>query len=117
MGEVCHFIDLLRYLIAQPIVAVNTVAVPSPGGQLSESVSIALSFADGSIGTVHYFANGARAFPKERIEVFMAGRTLRLNNFRTLESFSAPRLAFRRARTRATVPAYKPSSPRCVAVR
>ena len=89
VGEVCHFIDLLRCLAAAPIVGVEALAVPAARGGLSESVSVSLRFADHSIGTVHYFANGARSFPKERIEVFAAGRTLRLNNFRKLESFGA----------------------------
>ena len=91
VGEVCHFIDLLRCLAASPIVGVEALAVPAAGGGLSESVSVSLRFADDSIGTVHYFANGARSFPKERLEVFTAGRTLRLDNFRKLETFSGPR--------------------------
>lgn len=90
VGEVCHFIDLLRCLTASPIVAVEALAVPAAHGGLSESVSVSLRFADHSIGTVHYFANGARSFPKERLEVFAAGRTLRLDNFRRLETFGAP---------------------------
>ena len=87
----CHFIDLLRCLAASPIVGVEALAVPAARGGLSESVSVSLRFADNSIGTVHYFANGARGFPKERLEVFAAGRTLRLDNFRKLQTFSAPR--------------------------
>jgi hypothetical protein len=46
-----------------------------------------LSFADGSWGTIHYLANGHRAFPKERVEVFCAGRVLQLDNFRRLRGF------------------------------
>jgi predicted dehydrogenase len=55
-----------------------------------DTVTIELSFADGSIGTVHYFANGSKAFPKERLEVFAAGRVLQLDNFRSLHSFGWP---------------------------
>ena len=53
-------------------------------------MSLSLGFADGSIGTVHYFANGTRRFPKERLEVFCGGRILRLDNFRRLEGFGWP---------------------------
>ena len=49
-----------------------------------DTVSIQLSFADGSIGTIHYFANGHKRFPKERLEVFCGGRILQLDNFRKL---------------------------------
>jgi predicted dehydrogenase/threonine dehydrogenase-like Zn-dependent dehydrogenase len=94
VGECCHFIDLLRFLVGHPITAVTATALlPVASSAPIDSASITLGFADGSVGTVHYFANGSRTFPKERIEAFAGGETWRLNNFRALESFSrlAPR--------------------------
>ena len=55
-----------------------------------ETASISISFLDGSIATVHYFANGGRGYPKERLEVFCSGRTLQLNNFKSLVGFEWP---------------------------
>ena len=52
-----------------------------------------MNFADGSIGTVHYFANGSKAFPKERLEVFAQGRVLQLDNFRRLTGFGWPKFS------------------------
>ena len=52
-----------------------------------DTSSIQLCFADGSIGTVHYFANGHASFPKERLEVFADGAVLQLDNFRTMKGF------------------------------
>ena len=52
-----------------------------------DKVTIELQFGNGSIGTIHYFANGHRSFPKERLEIFCGGRILQLNNFRELRSF------------------------------
>jgi hypothetical protein len=49
-----------------------------------------LGFADGSFGTIHYLANGAAGFPKERIEVFAAGRVLQLDNFRRMKGYKWP---------------------------
>jgi predicted dehydrogenase/threonine dehydrogenase-like Zn-dependent dehydrogenase len=94
IGEACHFIDLLRFLVGAPITEVTASSLPGRGGRPSESATITLRFADDSIGTVHYFADGARAFPKERVEVFGNGETWQLNNFRSLTSFAArtPRL-------------------------
>jgi predicted dehydrogenase len=57
---------------------------------MNDKVTFSLSFADGSIGTVHYLANGNKAFPKERLEIFCAGRILQLDNFRTLRGFGWP---------------------------
>ena len=48
---------------------------------------IQLGFADGSMGTVNYLANGSKAFPKERLEVFCAGGILQLDNFRSLKGY------------------------------
>jgi len=87
IGEGCHFIDLLRFLAGERITEHRTTTMQSPKG---DTVSIQLSFADGSIGTVHYFANGTKAFPKERVEVFAQGRVLQLDNFRKLRGFNWP---------------------------
>jgi predicted dehydrogenase len=87
VGEACHFIDLLRYLAGSAITG-HRVSVMDT--KTRDTVSIELSFADGSIGTVHYFANGCKAFPKERLEVFAAGRVLQLDNFRKLTGFAWP---------------------------
>jgi predicted dehydrogenase len=89
VGEACHFIDLLRFLSGESIVRHDLQAMPGGSG---DTATITLSFADGSIGTVHYFANGAKSFPKERLEVFAGGRILQLDNFRRLTGFGWPGL-------------------------
>lgn len=87
IGEGCHFIDLLRYLAGAPIAAHSRIVMDSAN---EDTVSLQLGFTDGSIGTVHYFANGCKAFPKERLEVFAAGRVLQLDNFRKLKGYAWP---------------------------
>jgi predicted dehydrogenase len=87
LGEACHFIDLLRHLAGAPIQQWSRAAMASGTG---DTVSLQLVFEDGSIGTIHYFANGSKAFPKERLEVFCAGRVLQLDNFRRLRGFGWP---------------------------
>jgi predicted dehydrogenase/threonine dehydrogenase-like Zn-dependent dehydrogenase len=92
VGEACHFVDLLRYLADAPISAVQATAIgeSAGGGIRDDKVSFTLRFADGSFGTVHYLANGHRAFPKERLEVFCSGRVLQLDNFRRLHAWGWP---------------------------
>lgn len=87
IGEACHFIDLLRFLAGSRIASHQVTRMDSP---TKDSVSISLKFEDGSMGVVHYFANGSKAFPKERLEVFAAGRVLQLDNFRKLKGFGWP---------------------------
>jgi predicted dehydrogenase/threonine dehydrogenase-like Zn-dependent dehydrogenase len=88
VGEGCHFIDLLRFLAGERIVRVRAHAMAAKS---DDTVSIELGFADGSIGTVHYFANGPKSFPKERLEVFAQGRVIQLDNFRRMTGFDWPK--------------------------
>jgi predicted dehydrogenase len=90
IGEACHFVDLMRALADAPITSVVASALPRQDKVPPDTVSFTLGFADGSIGTVHYFANGHRSFPKERVEVFCGGRVLMLDNFRRLTGFGWP---------------------------
>jgi predicted dehydrogenase len=52
-----------------------------------DTFSINLRFDDGSIGTILYFANGNKGFPKERLEIFCGGKILVLDNFKRLKGF------------------------------
>lgn len=87
LGEACHFVDLLRFLADSPISGWHCTGMNSIS---ADTVTIQLSFLDGSIGTVHYFANGSKSFPKEKLEVFAAGRVLQLDNFRKLTGYGWP---------------------------
>lgn len=92
IGEACHFIDLMRFLAGSEIVSVQARRMgDTPTVEITEDkASITLGFADGSFGTILYLANGAASFPKERVEVFTAGRVLQLDNFRKLTGYGWP---------------------------
>jgi predicted dehydrogenase len=77
IGEACHFVDLLRYLAGSPITQADATG-------RGDTATLQLGFANCSMGTVHYLANGARSFPKERLEIFCGGSILVLDNFRKL---------------------------------
>lgn len=92
IGEACHFIDLMRFFIGCKITSIQARRI---GGSSEMAIKedkavITLGFEDGSFGTIHYLANGSSSFPKERIEVFTAGRILQLDNFRRLTGFGWP---------------------------
>ncbi len=81
LGEVCHFVDYLQFLTgADPT---EVFAYRSAAG--TDTLSVVVKFADGSVGNINYFATGDRSFPKERIEVYGGGRTAVLDDFRQLE--------------------------------
>lgn len=89
VGEACHFIDLLRFLSGSSIVAADGMALGvHPALSIREDkATFLLRFENGSVGAVHYLANGHRSFPKERLEIFCAGRVLQLDNFRKLRGW------------------------------
>lgn len=92
IGEACHFIDLMRFLAGSKIVSIQARRMGDTLGLdvTEDKASITLGFEDGSFGTILYLANGAASFPKERVEVFAAGRVLQLDNFRKLKGFGWP---------------------------
>jgi predicted dehydrogenase/threonine dehydrogenase-like Zn-dependent dehydrogenase len=84
IGEACHFIDLLRFIAQHPITEITPTYM---AGETNDTVSIQIRFQDGSIGTIHYFANGHRRFPKERLEIFADGTIIQLDNFKRMKSY------------------------------
>jgi len=92
VGEACHFVDLLRFLAGSPIVRTHGFRFGrAPGLKIrDENATIVLEFQDGSLGTIHYLANGHRSLSKERLEVFCGGAVLQLDNFRRLRGFGWP---------------------------
>lgn len=85
IGEGCHFVDLLTYLVGAAPVSVSARALPDNGKYREDNVSMTFTFPDGSLGVVDYLANGDKSFPKERVEVFCGGMVAVLDDFRTLE--------------------------------
>ncbi|HNS38109.1 MAG TPA: bi-domain-containing oxidoreductase [Anaerolineaceae bacterium] len=85
IGEGCHFVDFLTYLVGTPPVAVSVEGLPDGARYREDNVTLRLRFADGSLGTILYLANGDKSFPKERVEVFCGGRAAALDDFRTLD--------------------------------
>jgi predicted dehydrogenase/threonine dehydrogenase-like Zn-dependent dehydrogenase len=85
IGEGCHFIDFLTYLFGQPPISVTASGLPDLGRYREDNLVMTFTFPDGSLGTVNYLANGDKAFPKERVEVFGAGSVAVLDDYRSLE--------------------------------
>jgi predicted dehydrogenase/threonine dehydrogenase-like Zn-dependent dehydrogenase len=85
LGELCHFVDLLMFLAASPIIEVEARALGNSRRYSGDNVLVSIRFANGSEGTIHYLANGDRSFSKERLEVFGGGTVAVLEDFRRLD--------------------------------
>ena len=84
VGEVCHFVDLLTFLCGSLPVRVHA-SVMQDAENRGDTLSANIEFANGSIGSIGYFANGASTVPKEYVEVFGSGTIGMLHDFRSLE--------------------------------
>ncbi len=85
IGEGCHFIDFITYLVGAAPINVSVRGLPDANRYKEDNLMISLGFPDGSLGLVSYLANGDKAFPKERVEIFSAGRVAVLDDFRSIE--------------------------------
>lgn len=83
LGEGCHFIDLARSLAGSAIVSVQADAAKVTHGGCDD-LTITLGFADGSLATIVYTAQGDSGFSKERFECFAGGTVIAIDNFLTL---------------------------------
>jgi predicted dehydrogenase len=95
-GEACHFIDLLGVLANNPAVSVYAQALPDLGKYRQDNFSLTLRYADGTVATLHYTANGDRALPKEQLEIFCQGRAAVLRDFRELRLYAGGKEKIRR---------------------
>jgi predicted dehydrogenase/threonine dehydrogenase-like Zn-dependent dehydrogenase len=100
IGEGCHFVDFLAFLVGQAPQTVSAHCLPDGGSYREDNVVLTFEFPDGSLGTVSYLANGDKAFPKERVEVFAGGRVAVLDDFRALELVHNGRRKMIRSRLR-----------------
>jgi predicted dehydrogenase/threonine dehydrogenase-like Zn-dependent dehydrogenase len=98
LGEGCHFVDFLAFLVGAAPCSVTAHALPDVGRYREDNVVMTFGFSDGSLGTLSYLANGDKTFPKERVEVFCSGRVAVLDDYRSLELVHNGRRQVLRAR-------------------
>jgi polar amino acid transport system substrate-binding protein len=89
IGEVCHFIDFMLFVTeAKPVsVFAESISAKSDKTIDADSVFITLKFDDGSNGSIGYLAEGDRGMAKERVEIFGAGRTFVLDDYRNVTTY------------------------------
>ena len=90
IGEGCHFVDLMQFLVGAPPVSVfgEAVSASNSANVSEDSVFITLRFADGSNGAIAYLAEGDAALPKERVEIFGDGKVFVIDDFRRASLYS-----------------------------
>jgi predicted dehydrogenase len=87
IGEACHFVDLCSYLAGSKVTAVCMNAMGENPQENTDNATILLKYENGTNAVINYFANGSKAYQKERVEVFSQERVFILDNWRKLEGF------------------------------
>jgi predicted dehydrogenase len=84
LGEACHFIDLMYWLLESEPVSVSAYSLPTdqkePVGQ--NNIVACFHFADGSVGSLTYCTVGSKTSGGERVEVFAQGLGAYTENFK-----------------------------------
>ena len=84
IGEACHFLDLMTFFCGALPLRVFASAIANPAHS-PDVAAVNVEFADGSVGSLCYYANGSKAVEKEYIEIHSFGTTAILRDFKTLE--------------------------------
>lgn len=87
LGEACHIYDLFTFLTGSQVVDVKASAItPNTGSYGANDNFVATcTFSDGSVATLIYTALGSKEFPKERMEVFVDGKVIEMDDYKTLK--------------------------------
>jgi predicted dehydrogenase/NADPH:quinone reductase-like Zn-dependent oxidoreductase len=93
LGEACHIYDLFTFLTGARVADINVSAlVPATGHyKRQDNFTASMTFADGSVATLTYTALGAKDYAKERMEIFVDGKVIALDDYQSLTVSGASR--------------------------
>ncbi len=91
LGEACHIYDLFTFLTAARLKSLSAHAIrPSSSHYgITDNFVASMQFDDGSVATLTYTALGSRAHPKEQMDIYVDGKVLLLDDYKSLEVVGA----------------------------
>ena len=91
IGEACHIYDVFNYLTDGEASEVRALGVESKTGhwRANDNFAATLGYPDGSVASLFYTAMGSREHPKEQMEIFLDGRVVRMNDFKSIDVVGA----------------------------
>ena len=89
IGEACHILDVFRFLVGAPAIEVQAMGVQASGQRviLTDNFTATIRYAEGSVCTLLYTAQGGQELPKEALEIHFGGCSLSLDDFHKLRGF------------------------------
>ncbi|NCD35137.1 MAG: dehydrogenase [Spartobacteria bacterium] len=98
LGEACHYIDLCSFYAGSQVESVCMNALGRDPQDNTDCASILLRYKNGTNAVINYFANGSKAYAKERVEVYSQERTFVIDNWRELRGYGVA--GFKKMKTR-----------------
>jgi len=83
IGEACHFVDFFNYIVGDKVVELDVKAIPVDNVKVvtKDNIAVLMKWGDGSITSIHYFAIGSSALPKEYIELHSGSSSIVIEDF------------------------------------
>ncbi|MDQ7837090.1 MAG: bi-domain-containing oxidoreductase [Thermodesulfobacteriota bacterium] len=87
IGEACHIYDLFTYIVGSKFTSVQAAAISKANGYYLENDNFiaTITFEDGSVANLVYTAMGSRDLPKERMEIYVDGMIIELNDYKSVD--------------------------------
>ena len=88
VGEGCHILDLFCYLAGAPATSIAVASMrPTAPFQANDNKIITLEYANGSTGSISYFATGSNKISKEYLDVHWQGKSISMDNYQRIEGY------------------------------
>jgi len=97
LGEACHIYDLFTFLTGARVAGIHVSALTPATAHYKrqDNFTASMTFADGSVATLTYTALGAKEYAKERMEIFVDGKVITLDDYKSVSIAGAARQPFK----------------------
>jgi len=91
IGEACHIYDLFNFLTDSKMSSIKAHSINPKTEQYSSNDNFIASvkYSDGSVCNLIYTALGSKEIPKEKMDIYVDGRIISLNDFKELNIFGS----------------------------
>jgi predicted dehydrogenase/threonine dehydrogenase-like Zn-dependent dehydrogenase len=100
LGEACHIYDLFGALCGDPAeagVSATSISPSSRNWGKSDNFSATVKYADGSVCTLNYTALGDKSFPKERMDIFVDGKVIVMDDYKSMQVYGGGKQSWKSA--------------------
>ncbi|MFH0921665.1 MAG: bi-domain-containing oxidoreductase, partial [Fibrobacterota bacterium] len=91
IGEACHIYDLFTFLTDAKVIQVITKSIRPKTEHYSsrDNFTCTATFEDGSLATLTYTALGSNCYPKEKMDVYVDGQVLVMEDYKSVEIYGS----------------------------